>query len=141
MKEKTRNFPAKQNKIQTRQPPEACEKFLPLCREDMRLKGWDELDILLVSGDAYIDHPAFAAALLGRYLEHYGFKVGIITQPDWKDPAIIEKIQAMGRPRLLPASAQVPWTACSPITQPFAKNAMMTPIPRTDNAEQDRIEP
>ncbi len=100
MKEKTRNFPAKQNKIQTRQPPEACEKFLPLCREDMRLKGWDELDILLVSGDAYIDHPAFAAALLGRYLEHYGFKVGIITQPDWKDSAIIEKIQAMGRPRL-----------------------------------------
>lgn len=100
MKEKTRNFPAKQNKIQTRQNLEICEKFLPLCREDMHLKGWNELDILLVSGDAYIDHPAFAAALLGRYLEHYGFKVGIITQPDWKDPAIIEKIQAMGRPQI-----------------------------------------
>lgn len=74
--------------------------FLPLCREDMELKGWNELDILLISGDAYIDHPAFAAALLGRYLEYHGFKVGIITQPNWKDPSIIEQIQKMGRPRL-----------------------------------------
>lgn len=74
--------------------------FLPLCREDMQLKGWNELDVLLVFGDAYIDHPAFAAALLGRYLEYHGFKVGIITQPDWKDPKIVEKIQEMGRPRL-----------------------------------------
>lgn len=74
--------------------------FLPLCREDMELKGWNELDILLVSGDAYIDHPAFATALLGRYLEHHGFKVGIITQPDWKDPHIADKIREMGRPRL-----------------------------------------
>lgn len=74
--------------------------YLPLCREDMELKGWKELDVLLVSGDAYIDHPAFATALLGRYLEYYGFKVGIITQPNWKDPNIIEQIRAMGRPRL-----------------------------------------
>lgn len=74
--------------------------FLPLCPEDMQLKGWNELDILLVSGDAYIDHPAFASALLGRYLEYHGFKVGIITQPDWKAPDIAEKIRAMGRPKL-----------------------------------------
>lgn len=74
--------------------------YLPLCREDMELKGWEELDVLLVSGDAYIDHPAFATALLGRYLEYHGFKVGIITQPNWKDAAIVEQIKAMGRPRL-----------------------------------------
>lgn len=74
--------------------------YLPLCKQDMQIKGWSELDILFISGDAYIDHPAFAMALLGRYLEHHGFKVGIITQPDWKDPDIVAKIQEMGRPRL-----------------------------------------
>lgn len=74
--------------------------FLPLCREDIQAKGWNETDILLVSGDAYIDHPAFATALLGRFLEHHGFKVAVITQPDWKDPDIVKKIQEMGRPRL-----------------------------------------
>lgn len=75
-------------------------KFLPMNRADMRERGWDELDILLIFGDSYIDHPSFASSLLGRYLEHHGFKVGIITQPDWRDPHIIEKIQEMGRPRL-----------------------------------------
>ena len=76
------------------------KEYLPLCPEDMQIKGWKELDVLLISGDAYIDHPAFATALLGRYLEYHGFKVGIITQPDWKNPAIVGQIQAMGRPRL-----------------------------------------
>lgn len=90
-RQNTRHFP----KI-----PQNCADYLPLCPEDMQIKGWNELDILLISGDAYIDHPAFAMALLGRHLEHHGFKVGIITQPDWKDPNIAEKIRAMGRPRL-----------------------------------------
>ncbi len=67
---------------------------------DMQAQGKSELDILLISGDAYIDHPAFAMALLGRHLQAHGFSVGIITQPDWRDPEIVEKIQAMGRPRL-----------------------------------------
>lgn len=94
-------------RIQTRQrhhaqnsQPQNYADYLPLCREDMEIKGWKELDVLLVSGDAYIDHPAFAVALLGRYLEYHGFKVGIITQPNWKDPNIVEQIRAMGRPRL-----------------------------------------
>lgn len=100
----SKNFGSSMQKRQSQFPKKNSLKnyadFLPLCREDMELKGWNELDILLISGDAYIDHPAFAAALLGRYLEYHGFKVGIITQPNWKDPSIIEQIQKMGRPRL-----------------------------------------
>ena len=79
---------------------EGYREFLPMNRADMEARGWKELDILLVSGDAYIDHPAFAAALLGRHLESHGFKVGIITQPDWRDANANRTIQEMGRPRL-----------------------------------------
>lgn len=64
----------------------------------MAALGWEELDVLLVSGDAYVDHPTFGAALLGRWLVAHGFRVGIAAQPDWHDP---QSIQAMGRPRLL----------------------------------------
>jgi uncharacterized radical SAM protein YgiQ len=71
--------------------------FLPVSRQDMNERGWDELDIIFVSGDAYVDHPAWAAALLGRFLEKQGFRVGIIAQPDWHSP---EDIQKLGRPRL-----------------------------------------
>lgn len=82
---------------------DAYPDFLPMSYTDMKARGWHELDILFISGDAYIDHPAFAMAILGRHLEAHGFRVGIITQPDWKDPQIVEKIQAMGRPRLFAA--------------------------------------
>src|SRR6187551_632859 len=71
--------------------------FLPTTREEMRARGWDQLDILIVNGDAYVDHPAFGAALIGRFLERRGYKVGIISQPDWRDPADISR---MGAPRL-----------------------------------------
>ncbi|HEX3010874.1 MAG TPA: YgiQ family radical SAM protein [Syntrophomonadaceae bacterium] len=71
--------------------------FLPVTREDIAKRGWDELDIILVSGDAYVDHPAWAAAILGRFLEQYGFKVGIIAQPDWHS---IKDISRLGQPRL-----------------------------------------
>lgn len=71
--------------------------FLPMSREDMERRGWEELDVLLVSGDAYVDHPAFGAALLGRWLESHGYRVGIVAQPRW-DTA--DDITRMGRPRL-----------------------------------------
>ncbi len=71
--------------------------YLPLSRAEMRRLGWDELDVLLISGDAYIDHPSFASALLGRWLIKCGFRVGLITQPRWDT---IEDITALGRPRL-----------------------------------------
>ncbi len=71
--------------------------FLPMSREEMAARGWSELDILIITGDAYVDHPSFGAAMIGRVLEAEGYRVGIIAQPDWKD---IESIQVMGRPRL-----------------------------------------
>ena len=57
--------------------------FLPMSRAEMDQLGWDECDIILVTGDAYIDHPSFGMALVGRLLEAQGFRVGIISQPDW----------------------------------------------------------
>ena len=71
--------------------------FLPMSRRDMERRGWDELDVLLVSGDAYVDHPSFGVALLGRWLESHGYRVGIVAQPRWDT---IEDIARMGRPRL-----------------------------------------
>lgn len=74
------------------QPP-----FLPMTRAELDRLGWDELDVLLVSGDAYVDHPSFAMALLGRLLVAHGLRTGVITQPGWTDPG---DLLAMGRPRL-----------------------------------------
>ncbi len=66
----------------------------------MAQRGWDGLDVLFITGDAYIDHPAFGTPLLARLLENKGFRVGIVAQPDWKDP---ESLKVMGRPRLFAA--------------------------------------
>ena len=71
--------------------------FLPITKKDMQKRGWDGLDILFISADAYVDHPSFACALLGRLLEKNGYRVGIVAQPDWKDP---ESLKVMGKPRL-----------------------------------------
>jgi len=73
-------------------------EWLVTSQADMKQRGWRELDIILVSGDAYVDHPAWASAILGRWLEKNGFKVGIIAQPRWDN---LEDIQKLGRPRLL----------------------------------------
>jgi uncharacterized radical SAM protein YgiQ len=71
--------------------------FLPTNREEMRARGWDELDVLIVTGDAYVDHPAFGPILVARFLEGRGYRVGVIAQPDWRTPADISR---MGAPRL-----------------------------------------
>lgn len=71
--------------------------FLPVNREDMKKRGWNELDFLFISGDAYVDHPSFGHAIISRVLESEGFRVGIIAQPDWKDA---ESFKIMGRPKL-----------------------------------------
>ncbi len=68
-----------------------------MTRAEMTARGWSELDVLVITGDAYIDHPAFGAAVIGRVLEADGWRVGIIAQPDWANP---EALTAMGRPRL-----------------------------------------
>src|SRR3954462_10676467 len=71
--------------------------FLPVTMADVRARGWTELDIIIISGDAYVDHPAFGPPLIARFLEGRGFKVGIIAQPDWRD---VEAFRVLGRPRL-----------------------------------------
>jgi uncharacterized radical SAM protein YgiQ len=73
------------------------KRFLPSTRAEMEARGWDELDILIINGDAYVDHPAFGAALIGRFLEGRGFRVGMIAQPDWRST---EDITRLGKPRL-----------------------------------------
>jgi uncharacterized radical SAM protein YgiQ len=71
--------------------------FLPVSRAEMDALGWDACDIIIVSGDAYVDHPSFGMAVIGRVLEAQGFRVGIIAQPDWQSP---EPFRALGRPTL-----------------------------------------
>lgn len=71
--------------------------FLPMTRAEMDQLGWDSCDVILVTGDAYIDHPSFGMALVGRLLEAQGFRVGIIAQPDWQDA---EAFKALGKPNL-----------------------------------------
>jgi len=70
---------------------------LPMSKEEMDQLGWDSCDIILVTGDAYVDHPSFGMALIGRLLEAQGFRVGIISQPDWQDAKAFQKL---GRPNL-----------------------------------------
>jgi len=71
--------------------------FLPMSRAEMDQLGWDSCDIIIVTGDAYIDHPSFGMALVGRLLEAQGFRVGIIAQPDWSSP---DAFKALGKPNL-----------------------------------------
>jgi uncharacterized radical SAM protein YgiQ len=81
----------------TATPTPAAERPLPMTMEEARERGWEEVDIVFVTGDAYIDHPSFAMAILGRTLEGAGFRVGIVSQPDWKN---CNDWRRFGKPRL-----------------------------------------
>lgn len=72
--------------------------WLPVTMKDAKKKGWDELDVILVTGDAYVDHPAFGAAVIGRIIESYGLRVAIIPQPNWQDD--LRDFKKFGKPRL-----------------------------------------
>lgn len=72
--------------------------YLPTTKKELQLRGWDEVDVILFSGDAYIDHPAFGGAVIGRVLEHAGYKVAIVPQPDWRGDH--RDFTKLGRPRL-----------------------------------------
>ena len=73
-------------------------KWLPITKKESDLRGWDELDIVLVSGDAYVDHPSFGAAVIGRTLEKEGYRVAVIPQPNWRDD--LRDFRKFGKPRL-----------------------------------------
>ena len=72
-------------------------EFLPITRREMLDRGWDVCDFVYIIGDAYVDHPSFGHAIISRVLESHGYNVGIISQPDWKNP---KSIDVFGRPRL-----------------------------------------
>ena len=72
-------------------------EFLPVNKKDMEMRGWDQCDFILISGDAYVDHPSWGGAVISRVLEADGFKVGVIAQPDWKNP---NAVKILGEPRL-----------------------------------------
>ena len=74
------------------------EEWLPTSRKEMELRQWDYVDVVFFTGDAYIDHPSFGAAVLGRVLEAEGYRVAIVPQPNWRDD--LRDFRKMGRPRL-----------------------------------------
>ncbi|MCR9100133.1 MAG: YgiQ family radical SAM protein [bacterium] len=73
-------------------------EWLPITRAEVEARGWDELDVVIISGDAYVDHPAFGTAVIGRILESEGLRVAIVPQPNWQDD--LRDFKKMGRPRL-----------------------------------------
>ena len=79
-------------------PKADLKAYLPTTKKEVLLRGWDELDVIIFSGDAYIDHPAFGAAVIGRVLEHAGYKVAIVPQPDWRGDH--RDFTKLGKPRL-----------------------------------------
>ena len=77
--------------------PRLCMEFLPVSKQDMAERGWEQCDFVYVIGDAYVDHPSFGHAIISRVLESHGYSVGIISQPDWKNP---KSVLSLGKPRL-----------------------------------------
>jgi uncharacterized radical SAM protein YgiQ len=83
--------------VQIRRKRDAASGFLPTTRAEMEERGFEELDVLIVTGDAYVDHPAFGPVLIARFLEGRGYRVGVVAQPSW---ASVDDIARLGRPRL-----------------------------------------
>jgi uncharacterized radical SAM protein YgiQ len=83
--------------VRSATPARPAAPFLPISRAEMAALGWDQCDVILVTGDAYVDHPSFGMAIIGRLLEAQGFRVGILAQPDWRSA---EAFRALGKPRL-----------------------------------------
>lgn len=75
------------------------KKYLPTTRKELELRGWDSVDVVIFTGDAYVDHPSFGAAILGRVLEHAGYRVAIVPQPDWHGD--YRDFRKFGRPRIM----------------------------------------
>ena len=99
--------------------------FLPMSRAEMDLLGWDSCDVIIVTGDAYVDHPSFGIAIVGRVLEAQGFRVGMIAQPDWHSAAAFS---ALGRPNLFFGITGGNMDSMSTATRPTAASAATMPI-------------
>ena len=84
--------------IQILQKSYSIKTGLPITRKETENRGWDSVDIVIVSGDVYVDHPGFGHAVIGRVLEHKGYKVAILPQPNWRDD--LRDFKKFGKPRL-----------------------------------------
>ena len=73
-------------------------RFLPICKEDLDELGWDYVDVIIISADAYVDHPCFGHAVVGRLFEHEGLRVAILPQPNWRGPACSSRFRAVWIP-------------------------------------------
>lgn len=90
--------PATTAKLDPRDPTWNPARWLPTTRDELDARGWDEVDVILVTGDAYVDHPSFGAAVVGRIIEREGFRVAVLPQPNWRDD--LRDFKKLGRPRL-----------------------------------------
>ena len=83
--------------------------YLPISRQDMEKRGWEQCDFVYVTGDAYVDHPSFGTAIISRLLEAHGYKVGIIAQPDWKTRRAYRAWDGQGWVFSYPREIWIPW--------------------------------
>ena len=83
--------------------------ILPISRKEMEERGWNQVDFVYVSGDAYVDHPSFGHAIITRLLEAHGFRVGIIAQPDWKDKEVLHELESRGLDLWCRREIWIPW--------------------------------
>ena len=90
--------PSSATKVYSREPVWDPARWLPTTRDEVEARGWDYLDVILVSGDAYVDHPAFGTAVIGRMLEAEGLRVAIVAQPNWRDD--LRDFKKLGAPRM-----------------------------------------
>ena len=106
--------------------------FLPTTRAEMEQLGWDRCDIIVVTGDAYVDHPSFGMAIIGRLLEAQGFRVGIIAQPDWRDTPSPSRRwgQAQTLSSASRAATWIPWSTATPPTGGCAITTAIRPAAR-----------
>ncbi len=94
--------------------------FLPMSREEMQALGWEQCDVILVTGDAYVDHPSFGMAIIGRLLESQGFRVGIIAQPDWRSAEAFKALGGRGCSSASPPGTWIRWSTATPRTSASA---------------------
>jgi hypothetical protein len=104
------------------------KNWLPVSLREVELKGWDEIDVIIFSGDAYVDHPSFGPAVIGRVIEDEGFRVAIVPQPNWKDD--LRDFRKLGKPKyflVLPLEIWIQWSTI--IQQPEDCVQMMLILP------------
>ena len=104
--------------------------WLPMSKKEASKRGWDEFDVILISGDAYVDHPAFGTSVIGRIIENEGLKVGIVAQPNWKDD--LRDFKKLGKPKMFLVLQQDVWTQWSITTLRINGFDQLMPTPQVE---------